>query len=371
MSTSGGSNAATSMGQWSDSIAPFWANALSWGQGLTQQTNPDGSPGFGQYKPYTGEVQGLRDTSSGNGWFASNPGQRIAGLTGDQEAAANNTRTFLNQEWNPAATMNRANDRLDAYGHPIANSGSAINGAIGQTEDTLGGQYLTGPNANPYSRNNPIANASSNFAGYSPQFRGVMDEGANDITQKYQQGTAADTTRMFNMAGAFGGSAHQQAMANNEAGLGKTLKDYYGGMLNDQWNRSANLEQQDFARQGQLNDSFLNRGSQNYENERQRQMGAIGLGDNQQSLALQRAQAQMGIGDMFRGYNQDLLNQGYGDFTDRSNQQYKMLDIMSGLLGRASGGMSPSFTQTSSGYSASPYSQLIGAGLLGHAGGLY
>jgi hypothetical protein len=331
MSTSGGSNAATSMGQWSDSIAPFWANALSWGQGLTQQTNPDGSPGFGQYKPYTGATQGLRDNNGQ--WFASNPGQRIAGLTGDQLAAAGNTTTFLNQLKNPY---------------------EAVNSAIDQTTGTLNGDYLSGSKANPY------ASAENPYSGFGPYFDNVEKSGMNDITNAYNQGTAADTTRMFNLSGAFGGSAHQNAVANNQAALGKTLSNYDQQMRNDQYNRSAQLQEQGY-----------NRGSQNFQNERGNQMNMVGAGNGQQGLALQRAQAQMGIGDMFRGYNQDLLNQGYGDFTDQSNQQYKMLDIMSGLLGRASGGMSPSFTQTSSGYSASPYSQLIGAGLLGHAGGLY
>jgi hypothetical protein len=114
----------------------------------------------------------------------------------------------------------------------------------------------------------------------------------------------------------------------------------------------------------------LNRGSQNYNFERGNQMNAIGLGNSQQALALQRAQAQMSIGDMFRGYNQDLLNQHYNDYQDENNQQYRMLDILYQPDEPCERRHVSEFTTTQSGYSASPYSQLLALGLLGHSEGL-
>jgi hypothetical protein len=95
-------------------------------------------------------------------------------------------------------------------------------------------------------------------------------------------------------------------------------------------------------------------------------VGAIGAGNDQQALGLERANANLGIGDAQRSYQQDLLNQGYSDWSDQQNQQYKMLDYLTGILGRAQGGVSPNMTTTQSGYQASPYSQILGAGLLGY-----
>jgi hypothetical protein len=212
------------------------------------------------------------------------------------------------------------------------------------------------------------------YAGDSPYFENDLQAGMDDIIGGYQRGTSADTTRMFNLAGAFGGSAHQNAVANNEQGLGRTLSNYVSGRRDDQYNRSAGLEdsylgrdlnaqQQDLSRVSQLEENRLNRGSNAYEGERGRQMGAIGAGQNEQALALQRANSLVGIGDAQRGYNQDIINQGYNDWQAQQQHPFQQLDWLTGLFSRAQGGMSPNSTTTSTGYSASPYSQLLGTGL--------
>jgi hypothetical protein len=160
---------------------------------------------------------------------------------------------------------------------------------------------------------------------------------------------------MFNLAGAFGGSAHQQAMANNENALGKQLSQYTAGMQNDQYNRSA-----------QLAESGLNRGSQAFQNERNRQISALSPTQSEQALALQRENALMGIGDINRSFNQDQINQNYQDYQNQQNQPFTMLDYLTGIMSRAQGGVSPNSSFTQSGYTASPYSQILGAGLLGY-----
>lgn len=301
MGGGGAGGSGTQVYNWNDTLKPRWSDMLDWGAALK---DPNGAGAYQQY-PY----------------------QRIAGMTGDQNTAFDEIRNVNLLTNNPIPTMNAA---------------------MGQTNDTLNGAYLDGPGSNPYSTENQ-------YSGFGPAFNSVLHQGQHDIADAYNQGTAADTTRMFNLAGAFGGSAHQNAMLNNEVGLGKTLNQYTSGMVNDQYNRSAGLQEQD-----------LNRGSQNFENERGRMMGAIGAGNDQQGLALQRAQSLAGVGDANRSLTQDQYNQAYNDWQDRNNQQYRMADWYSGLLGRAQGGMSPNMTSTQSGYQASPFSQLLGAGLLGY-----
>lgn len=336
----GGGGSGTQQYNWNETLAPYWADALSWGSALKDPT------GFGAYKPY--------------------PGQRIAPLTNDQNTAFN---------------------EIEALNQYAASPIPAMNAASGQTTGTLSGNYLNSNpysglnnNANPYSglgsNSNPYT-TSNQYGGFGPTFQSALNSGLQDITNAYRQGTVADMDRQFALAGTYGGSAYQNALANNEAALGKTINNFTSNMVNDQYNRSAQVQGQDLARNSGNYENALNRGSQNYENalgrgsqnfenERNRMMQAVGLGNDQQNLALQRATALTGAGDAQRSINQDYLNQGYQDWQDMNNQQYKMLDFFSGLLGRAQGGVSPSMVTTTSGYQASPFSQLLGAGLLGY-----
>lgn len=100
-------------------------------------------------------------------------------------------------------------------------------------------------------------------------------------------------------------------------------------------------------------------------------LGAAPAAQNEQNLALQRYNALMGIGDVQRGYNQDLLNQGFNDWQQEQQHPYQQMDWLTGLFSRAQGGMSPNSSFSQSGYSASPFSQVLGAGLLGKGFGVF
>jgi hypothetical protein len=95
-------------------------------------------------------------------------------------------------------------------------------------------------------------------------------------------------------------------------------------------------------------------------------MQAMGQGTAGQQNFFQGLNQLMGLGDVQRGYQQDQYNQAYNDFQTQQQYPYTQLDYLTGLLGRAQGGVSPNVTTTSSGYQASPYSQILGAGLLGY-----
>jgi hypothetical protein len=251
------------------------------------------------------------------------PYQRIAGMNSDQTDAMDFIRNFT-----------------DTGGMPVTQAANQ------QTQDTLEGNYLD---------SNPYASASNPYSGFGSQFNTVLQGGLGDIADAYKNGTSAETTRLMNNAGVFGGSAHQNAVANNEGALAKQMGQYVAGMTNDQYNRSAGLAE-----------SGLQRGASAYEGERGRMVGSVGAGQNAQNLALQGANARMGIGDIQRGFSQDQLNQYYNDWQTQQQYPYQQLDYLSGILGRAQGGVSPNVTSTQSGYAASPYSQILGAGLLGY-----
>lgn len=301
MCGSGGSSGVQKF-EWNEALAPFWGEALENANALKDRP----------YERYQ--------------W------DRIAGFDDDQNTAKEGIRHFVGSGGSPVTIA-----------------------ANGQIQNTLDDDYLSG------TKMNPGALTSNAYEGInSPIFQNLLNRGQQDIIDKYQQGTSADTTRTFNMSGAFGGSAHQKAVANNEAGLAKGLGDYTAGMQNDQYNRSAGLRE-----------NLINRGMQAYEGERGRQMGAIGMGQNEQALAFDRFQKLMGVGDMERSLKQDFLNLDFQDWQDAKNNPFKMSDFFTGVLSRAQGGMAPNSTTTMPGYGASPYSQLLGAGLLGKSFGLY
>jgi hypothetical protein len=298
--------------------------------------------------------------------------KRFADLAYDQTAAGSNIRS-LNED--STGTI------------------EAGNAARGEVSKTLGGEYL-GEQGNPYMGlttaglnsyigGNQHANQNTTtdrnaFAGNNPYFRDTMNQGLEDITSAYQNGTAADTTRMFNLAGAFGGSAHQKKMANNEAALGKSLGNFADSMLNQQYNRSAGLEDAYLGRdvqnqqfnkgqnaslmENQINRGFqnfnmgLDRGMQGWEGERNRMMGAVGAGQNEQGMALQRAGAQMGVGEMFQGHDQRNKDFLFDQWNQNQQHPFTMMDWLSGLYGRAQGGMAPNSQVYQSGASgAMPY----------------
>lgn len=327
-SSSGGG---TTQYNWNPTLAPAWTSAISNAQ--NQAATP--------YQAYTG--------------------QRIADFSNPQSIAMGEVQNYNTGVDNPTGT---------------------VNDAMAQTDNTLNGAYMPGAqNADPYAgQSNPwaqqmITPGTNQYVGDSPAFESALQQGQSDITNAYQRGTAADTTRMFNQAGAFGGSAYGNAVGANEYALGKSLDSYTSGMVNDQYNRSAQLQDAQLGRdlsadttnKTQGNADFqaqMASGQSAYDAERANQMNAVGQGNNQQALALQRAQSLMGVGDAQRSMTQDQLNQQYNNYQTQLQYPYTQQDWLTGILGRAQGGISPNSTTTQSGYAASPFSQLLGGGLL-------
>lgn len=314
---SGGGGSQT-LGQWAPDIAPWWTSQLSYAEDLKNKP----------FQQYTG--------------------QRIADLHPAQLSGFDNINTLANQG---GTVLSRASDD--------------------QAYRTLGDSYLTGDQKNPWT-NVYSTTRENDYSGMAnPYFAQVMGQGLDTMADKYQKGTAADTTRMFNLAGAFGGSAHQDAIKNNEEALASQMKQYISGMQNDQYNRSAGLDESFLGRDLQNQQYNQTKGLNAFENERNRQMGMVPMGGQQLNNALGLYNAQVGVGDSIRGYTQDILNQQYGDWQAAQNHPYQMEDWFTGLLSRAQGGMGPSYTQQGSSYQANPFSQILGAALAGKGLGFF
>lgn len=185
-------------------------------------------------------------------------------------------------------------------------SGSPVmNAAKTNLTDTLNGKYLD--------------------IGTNPAWNPMVQR----ITDAYSTGTAAQTDSAAARAGAFGGSAYGEQVGYNQRGLGDSLAGAAGQLYNDERNRQmqANL----FAPQAAQAD-------------------------------YQDAQALLGVGDTYRQYNQDLLNNTYQNAYQQADWPYKRVEWYNNQLAGLTGG---SGTQSSTG--PNPYQPNKTAGALGGA----
>jgi hypothetical protein len=296
---------------WNEDLGPRWNNLLNMAPWATGMMDAQGRLQIPDRQQFTGE--------------------RFAPLSYDQNTAGSNIRSLNDGSFGTISVGNNARKELD--------------------------KTLTGGYSNPYIGGNPHANQNTVtdrnlFAGNNPYFRDMVNQSLEDTTNAYQRGTAADTKSAFTRAGVFGGSAHENAVANNEAALGKTLSNQVNSLMNAQFDRSAGLEDSYLGRDLQnqqfnrstssgLMENQLNRGMQGWDAERNRQMGAVGQAQNEQGMALQRAGAQMDVGGMFQGQDQKYRDFQFDQWNQNAQHPFQLMDWYSGLLGRAQGGMAP------------------------------
>ena len=150
----------------------------------------------------------------------------------------------------------------------------------------------------------------------NPYFDATVQKSMGDITRNYQEAIAPQTNANFARAGAFGGSAWQQANERNQRGLGEALGNTSNAMR-----------------------------SGNYSQERQNQMKAYGMLPSV-------SQAGMGVAQNLYGMGQNVQNQG-------ANQ----LGILGNAVGVGMGGAGQSTTGANPNY-RSPFQTALGLGAL-------
>lgn len=240
----------------------------------------------------------------------------------------------------------------------MADDGSWMNkNAETQLVSTMLGEGLD----NPWDKGNVFATQGNKYADENPYFRQTLQTGLSDIADAYKQGTSADTTRMFQMGGALGGSAHHNAQANNESALAKQMGNFTNQMLQSQYDRSVGLEEGRLNRATQSEESRLGRGASMYDSERGRMMGAAQLGLGGDKIEIDRANALMGIGNWEQQEQQKHLDQNYTDWTNGMNWGRNNINWLANLISQAQG-TTGTTTQTSGYQGISP-----GAGLLSAA----
>lgn len=176
----------------------------------------------------------------------------------------------------------------------------------------------------------------SNLSG-NPHLQSQIDQASQDVTRNYQ-GAVGSTDATFARSGAFGGSAWQQAQEGNSRQLAQGLSDMTSNMR-----------------------------FQNYANERQNQMQALGMAPTYANQAYYDADQLAKAGQSRYGYDQQRMDDRRSVWEEQMQSPYRQLDLLAnGIAGAVGNG--GQMTSTVPG--ANRWAQAVGggaalAGLLG------
>lgn len=184
-----------------------------------------------------------------------------------------------------------------------------MNATQNMMTDTASGRYLT-PDSNPY-----------------------LSQMADAIGQQYNMTTGAQNASMQRTAGAFGNSGLNQKMAMDNYGLAGQLANLYG---------------------------------QNYQAERTNQMRAGMFAPQLASADYQDMQNLLGVGDILRDQNQQVLNQNYENWQQAQNWPYQQLDVLANGIRTSMGGGGTTVSSAPNAYQSNRTAGMIGGGLAGY-----
>lgn len=353
-----------------------------------------GNSTVAQFKPPDYALQAWTDIVNNATAITQQPYQQYNGMEiapiNDSQVQGMQYMANLAGNMAPDMATARAQNQLTAAG-AFENPYSTI-----QTENAMNPwQFAQGA---PQIEVNRYRDGQNPYQGFSPEYQSFKQGALDDVVGAYQRGTAAQTDSAFNRVGAFHGGGHDAQISANENNLARNLGRTSSDMDFEQWGRSAGLAEsnmnrnsqleegainrvnetrmQDYARnsgvaEAALNRSFqaqtndLNRGSQYWDSERNRQVGALDQSIRGHQSDLNDGKTLLGIGDMQRQYQQDMLNQQKNNFNQWQNYPFDMIDKYSNLIARASGNYGSQTSQTQQNYQANPFAAMAGAGLLG------
>lgn len=279
-------------------------------------------------------------------------GQTVAGLSSNQTAALGNQSQ---------AATNAGN---------IANSAS-----------NLAGQYNNGSGpqiSNPYTGNITAANDAAAYADPSnnPYLTKTMNAANQAITQAYNSSTAPQTLAQFRNGGAFGGSAQQEAMSNNEYQLANALGNADAAIGSNAYNTGAGVASQNAAQKNAVsmsnqaigtnaNNAFNQNTSSNYFNKGYLGSSLLNGATSANNAFGTLSNAQLAGGGVQQQNAQDQLNSAYQQWYNQVNQPYAQQSVLSSALSGALGsGAGTSISQYNAG-SGNTLGTLLGLGTTG------
>jgi len=249
-----------------------------------------------------------------------------------------------------------------------------LNRGRGQLQATLAGNYLGySPGSNAYLGATTNVGQNALLGQNNPYLQSAINSAHDDISRTYGNSVFNNTDATMARAGAFGGSAWQQAQSENARQmsneLGRVSNDMrmadYGlqaQLGESDLNRRMQAQQTDLARNSALAQAGLDMSNANFQAERARQMQAAGMLPGMSQSGYRNAQALLGIGDAIQGQNQGQLDIAYQNWMNQQNQPYQSLDVMGNAIRTLMGGGGTT-TQTG----PNPYQRNSTASALGGA----
>lgn len=250
------------------------------------------------------------------------------------------------------------------YGTPMSNSanGAFINAAQGNY-------------ANPYAQNvmgiasgqayNPalegyfgLANSGPNPYTSDEYTNNMIQRQADTMAQGFANGTAAQNDAAAAMAGAFGGSGHEEKQRADAGALSQQIGNMASQTLAQQQQYKGNMYNADFANQMQALGGYSNAYMGDVQNQLNANQQAGGMWQQDIGNILQGAvgglngdaaynvdmQGLMGAGNSRNAYYQKLLDSYNNQWNTQSMYDATMNDYLQSVLGRASGSWGQSAT---------------------------
>lgn len=220
----------------------------------------------------------------------------------------------------------------------------------GNTPQYFQGNTVAAPGANTNAAYNMVANQVQNnplqaqsgqqvsntlngdYLHSNPYIDATFNTGANQILKSYQQGVNNNNAG-FERGGRYGSGMQQVAQDNANNTLGQNLSQYAANTYN-----------------------------QNYQNERQNQVNAVGQAGTVQNQGLANSNALGTVGSQQDQYNQNLVNADINKWNYNQNLPANKLGQYMGLIQGNYGGTSSTQTPTSG---SNMFGNLLGLGGLG------
>lgn len=176
-----------------------------------------------------------------------------------------------------------------------------VSDARGQLQSTINGG---GFSANPF------------LGQTNPYLQSSIDSALGDITRNYNMAVKPQTEAAMVKSGSFGNSGLQELQAEQQR-----------QMAGEMGRTSSNMRFADYQQKANL-----------YENERNRQMQAVGLAPNFANVDYTDLQAMQQAGNALQGQNQAERTANYNQYLDAREWPFKTLGAQAGAMGAGSVG---------------------------------
>ena len=308
--------------------------------GGTQATNQTAEPLSGVHDPMIDVIN--QGASLYGSPYQQYTGQRVAG-------PSDSTIAGLNLLYQRASLGAPDLNAARGYATDLSTGAFMGQGPTAQNQwlgGTAQGQNL---NSNPWLQND-----------YTDK---VIGQNASNMANAFATGTNATNMANFAQQGAFGGSAYQEKMSADAANLANQV----GQMANNYQLQRTGLGAQDYQQsvQNAMNANTQQQGA--YNNDVAARMQGAQLAGQLSQDDWTAAKALTSQGNDQRAYNQQLLDQQYGDWQAQEHAPQQNLTNYANLLSQL-GGFGSSGTSQTYGGGGSPLGQIAGLGLLGAAG---